>query len=214
MHNRGMEMMQILYVVLAGVAAYALGSVSFAVLVSRSMGLSDPRSYGSKNAGATNVLRSGSKKAAVVTLVLDFLKGLLPVVAVNLFGHHLGLEGGALAVVALAVVVGHCFPVFFGFKGGKGVATAAGVVFGVHWGLGLMVLAVFAALFAAKRIVSLASVLAALSAPLLYLMAERSLWYGSKPVLFALFLIAVLIVVKHGANINRLLAGEEPKFGQ
>ena len=120
----------------ACVLAYLLGSISFAVVVSRLFGLSDPRSYGSKNPGATNVLRSGSKGAAVLTLLLDGLKGWLPVVLVRWFGRDYGLEEGTVALVGLAAFLGHLYPVFFQFKGGKGVATAAGVLIGVSWILG------------------------------------------------------------------------------
>ena len=126
--------------VLAAVLAYLVGSLSFAVIVSRAMGLHDPRSYGSGNPGATNVLRSGSKVAAVLTLLLDALKGLIPVLVVKTWGPQWGLGDGALALVALGAFVGHLFPVFFGFKGGKGVATALGVLLGISGWLGLIVL--------------------------------------------------------------------------
>src|SRR5437868_4388276 len=116
---------------LAVLVAYLIGSLSFAVIVSRAMGLSDPRSYGSGNPGATNVLRSGSKPAAILTLVLDALKGYVPVALVVHFGPAYGLGGGTVALVALAAFVGHLWPVFFGFHGGKGVATAAGALFGI-----------------------------------------------------------------------------------
>ena len=115
----------------AAVAAYLLGSLSFAVIVSRVMGLSDPRTYGSKNPGATNVLRSGSKAAAAVTLLFDALKGWLPVVLVRWFGATYGLEEGTMALVGLAAFLGHLWPVFFRFEGGKGVATALGVLMGI-----------------------------------------------------------------------------------
>jgi glycerol-3-phosphate acyltransferase PlsY len=124
--------LQNLYPLLAALAAYLLGSLSFAVIVSRLMGLKDPRTFGSKNPGATNVLRSGSKAAAVVTLLLDALKGWLPVLLVRWFGKPFGLEDGTVALVGLAAFLGHLWPVFFRFQGGKGVATAIGVVFGVH----------------------------------------------------------------------------------
>ena len=125
----------------ATLLAYLLGSLSFAVIVSRAMGLKDPRSFGSKNPGATNVLRSGNEAAAVATLLLDGLKGWLPVVLVKWFGADYGLGDGTLAAVGLAAFLGHLYPVFFRFKGGKGVATAAGVLLGVNWVLGLATLA-------------------------------------------------------------------------
>ena len=129
---------------LATVAAYLIGSLSFAVLVSRAMGLNDPRTYGSKNPGATNVLRSGSKAAAVVTLLLDALKGWLPVVAVKWWGDAWGLGDATVALVGLAAFLGHLFPVFFRFQGGKGVATAAGVILGFEPWLGLAALLTWA----------------------------------------------------------------------
>src|SRR3954471_20291793 len=128
--------MQNLYSALAALAGYLVGSLSFAVIVSRAMGLKDPRTFGSKNPGATNVLRSGSKAAAVVTVLLDALKGLLPVLAVKFFGRAYGLEEGTIAMVGLAAFLGHLWPVFFKFQGGKGVATFIGVVFGIDPVLG------------------------------------------------------------------------------
>jgi acyl phosphate:glycerol-3-phosphate acyltransferase len=200
--------------ILATLAAYLIGSLSFAVLVSRAMGLSDPRTYGSKNPGATNVLRSGSKPAAIITLVLDALKGFIPVIAVKVWGPDWGLEDGTLALVAMAAFLGHLFPVFFKFKGGKGVATAVGIVLGVHWILGLACIASFAVILYFFRYVSLASIAAALFAPFYYLFGDRAAWYMSKPVFLAIFVMAVLLTIRHRENINRLLAGTESKFGQ
>lgn len=205
--------MQFVYPLLALVAAYLIGSLSFAVIVSRLMGLNDPRSYGSKNPGATNVLRSGSKPAAVATLVLDALKGFVPVVLVKWFGKDFGLEEGTVALVGLGAFLGHLFPVFFKFKGGKGVATAAGVIFGVHWLLGLACLASFAIILFFFRYVSLASIAAAAFAPFYYLFGDRAAWYTSKSVLLAIFIIAVLLTIRHRENINRLLQGTESKLG-
>ena len=206
--------MDFLYPVLATVAAYLLGSLSFAVLVSRVMGLNDPRTYGSKNPGATNVLRSGSKTAAIVTLLLDALKGFIPVIAVRYFGPALGLGDGTVALVALAAFLGHLYPVFFKFKGGKGVATAVGVVLGIHWILGLACIASFAILLYFFRYVSLASIAGAAFAPFYYLFGDRVAWYTSKSVLLAIFIMAVLLAVRHRENISRLLAGTESKLGQ
>ncbi len=206
--------MEFIYPFLATLAAYLIGSLSFAVLVSRAMGLSDPRTYGSKNPGATNVLRSGSKPAAIITLVLDALKGFVPVILVRLFGEQFGLGDGTLALVALAAFLGHLFPVFFKFKGGKGVATAVGVVLGVHWILGLACIASFAIILYFFRYVSLASIAAAAFAPFYYLFGDRAAWYTSKPVLLAIFAMAVLLAIRHRENINRLLAGTESKLGQ
>jgi acyl phosphate:glycerol-3-phosphate acyltransferase len=206
--------MDFVYPVLATVAAYLIGSLSFAVIVSRMMGLDDPRSYGSKNPGATNVLRSGSKPAAIMTLVLDALKGFVPVACVQWFGGPLGLADGTLALVCLAAFLGHLYPVFFKFKGGKGVATAVGVVLGVHWILGLACIASFAIILYFFRYVSLASMAAAAFAPFYYLFGDRVAWYASKSVLFAIFIMAILLAVRHRDNISRLLAGTESKLGQ
>jgi acyl phosphate:glycerol-3-phosphate acyltransferase len=206
--------LEFIYPLLATLAAYLIGSLSFAVLVSRAMGLNDPRTYGSKNPGATNVLRSGSKPAAVITLVLDALKGFVPVMAVKVWGPDWGLEDSTLAMVAIAAFLGHLFPVFFKFKGGKGVATAVGVVLGVHWILGLACLLSFAIIVYFFRYVSLASIAAAVFAPFYYLFGDRTAWYASKPVLLALFVMAVLLIVRHRENINRLLAGTESRLGQ
>jgi acyl phosphate:glycerol-3-phosphate acyltransferase len=205
--------MDLVYSLLATLAAYLIGSLSFAVIVSRLMGLNDPRTYGSKNPGATNVLRSGSKPAAIITLVLDALKGFGPVVLVKVFGPDVGLGDGTLALVALAAFVGHLYPVFFKFKGGKGVATAAGVIFGVHWLLGVGCLASFAIIVFFFRYVSLASIAAAAFAPFYYLIGNRVAWYMSKPVLLAIFIMAVLLTIRHRENINRMLKGTESRLG-
>ena len=149
--------MDYLYSGIAAVLAYLLGSLSFAVIVSRAMGLGDPRKYGSKNPGATNVLRSGNKAAAIATLLLDGLKGWLPVVLVKWFGKDFGLEDGTVALVVFAAFLGHLYPVFFKFKGGKGVATAAGALIGIDWLLGLGVLAVWAIVAYVWRYSSVAS---------------------------------------------------------
>ena len=153
------------YPALATLAAYLVGSLSFAVIVSRLMGLNDPRSYGSKNPGATNVLRSGSKAAAIITLLLDALKGWLPVMLVRWFGKPYGLEEGTLALVGLAAFLGHLYPVFFRFQGGKGVATALGVLMGVDAYLGLAVCASWLIIAFFSRYSSLASLVAAVFAP-------------------------------------------------
>jgi acyl phosphate:glycerol-3-phosphate acyltransferase len=206
--------MDFVYPALATVAAYLLGSVSFAVLISRVMGLSDPRTYGSKNPGATNVLRSGSKTAAIATLLLDALKGFIPVMGVRYFGSALGLGDGTVALVGLAAFLGHLYPVFFKFKGGKGVATAVGVILGIHWILGLACIASFAILLYFFRYVSLASLAGAAFAPFYYLFGDRVAWYTSKSILFAIFIMAVLLAVRHRENISRLLAGTESKLGK
>lgn len=206
--------MEIAYPLIATVVAYLIGSLSFAVIVSKAFGLSDPRTYGSKNPGATNVLRSGSKKAAIITLALDALKGYVPVALVSAFGEPYGLGDGTIAMVAFAAFMGHVFPVFFGFKGGKGVATAAGVVFGVSWILGLATIASFAMILYFFRWVSLASIAAAAFVPFFYLLGDRGPWYASKAMLASLFFIALVLAVRHKDNINRLLQGKEPRLGE
>ncbi|MBQ9579404.1 MAG: glycerol-3-phosphate 1-O-acyltransferase PlsY [Ottowia sp.] len=194
------------------VGGYLLGSVSFAVLVSRVFGLNDPRSYGSGNPGATNVLRSGSKAAAIAVLVLDVLKGLLPVALVLHIGPDYGLTGaGAAALTGLAAFVGHLYPVFFGFKGGKGVATALGVVLALSPWLALAVLVVFGVVLAATRYVSLASMSAAAAAPLIMLLPGP--WGHSVLAVVAFLVMAALLIWRHRANIERLRAGTEAKFG-
>jgi acyl phosphate:glycerol-3-phosphate acyltransferase len=206
--------LDIVYSIAATVLAYLIGSLSFAVLVSKGFGLSDPRTYGSKNPGATNVLRSGSKKAAIITLILDALKGYVPVILVQIFGKDFGLGDGTLALVALAAFLGHVWPIFFKFKGGKGVATAAGVIFGIDWLLGLGVLASFAILLFFFRWVSLASIAAAAFAPFFYLLGDRGPWYSSKAVMASIFVMALILAIRHRENINRLLEGKEPKLGE
>src|SRR5574343_1755603 len=159
-----------LMVLAAVLAAYLVGSLSFAVLVSKAMGLNDPRTYGSKNPGATNVLRSGNKAAAAATLLLDGAKGWLPVWLVSTWGPGWGLGHGALALVGLAAFLGHLYPVFFRFKGGKGVATAAGVLLGLEPVLGLAVLGSWLLVAVVFKLSSLAAIVAALFAPVCYLM--------------------------------------------
>ena len=149
------------YPVLAVLAAYLIGSLSFAVIVSRLMGLNDPRTYGSGNPGATNVLRSGNKLAAVLTLLLDALKGYLPVLAVTLYGSRFGFGDGTAALVGLGAFLGHLWPVFFRFQGGKGVATAAGVLLGINPWLGLATIATWIVIAAFFRYSSLAALVSA-----------------------------------------------------
>ena len=173
-----MDAFQSYFPILAALAAYLMGSLSFAVIVSRAMGLKDPRSYGSKNPGATNVLRSGSKPAAVVTLLLDGAKGWLPVMLVASYGRDWGLGDGTLAMVGLAAFAGHLFPLYFGFQGGKGVATALGVLFGVHWALGLGACASWLIVAYFFRYSSLASLVAALFAPVYYAFGDGLAWYS------------------------------------
>lgn len=197
----------------AVLAAYLIGSLSFAVIVSRLMGLNDPRSYGSKNPGATNVLRSGNKLAAVATLLLDAVKGWLPMALVQWQGAAYGLGDGALAAVGLAAFLGHLFPVFFSFKGGKGVATAAGVLFGVHWLLGLACMGTWALVAYVSRYSSLSALSCAMLAPLYYVLGDRGLWYVDRSVLLMLVLMGALLIYRHKENISKLLQGKESKLG-
>ena len=201
------------YSIAAVLAAYLIGSLSFAVIVSRLMGLHDPRSYGSKNPGATNVLRSGNKAAAVATLLLDALKGWLPVVLVKWLGADYGLGGGTVAAVGLAAFLGHLYPVFFGFKGGKGVATAAGVLIGISWLLGLATLATWLIVAYFSRYSSLASLAAAVFSPLYYLFGDRAAWYVDKGIMVMLVVISALLIYRHRDNINKLLKGTESRLG-
>ena len=194
-------------------ASYLLGSLSFAVIVSRVMGLSDPRSYGSNNPGATNVLRSGNKKAAVLTLVFDAAKGWLPVFAVQPWGAEYGLGAGTAALAGLAAFIGHLFPVFFRFQGGKGVATAAGVLFGVNALLGLAVALTWLIGAWFSRYSSFAALAAAVFAPAYYAFGGDVAWPYAEPLLGALIVMALLLVWRHIENINRLVAGTESKLG-
>ena len=193
---------------IAALAAYLIGSLSFAVLVSRAMGLGDPRSYGSGNPGATNVLRSGNKGAAVLTLVLDALKGFLPVWAVAAFGSPWGLGEGTAALVGVAAFLGHLWPVFFGFKGGKGVATAAGVLIGLNPWLGVGTLVTWLIIAYFFRYSSLAALVSALFAPFYQLL----IW-GPGPTAMAAGVMGLLLIWRHAANIQKLLAGTESKLG-
>ena len=206
--------MNALYPVIAVVAAYLIGSLSFAVIVSRVMGLNDPRSYGSGNPGATNVLRSGSKAAAAVTLLLDALKGLVPVLLVKLFGEHFGLGDSTLALVALAAFLGHLYPVFFGFKGGKGVATALGVLLGISGWLGLATALTWLLIAVFFRYSSLAALVASIFAPVYYVLCSGIVWNAETPITVAIVVMAMLLIWRHRENIQRLMAGKESKLGQ
>jgi len=209
-----LESIAYVYPVLATLAAYCLGSLSFAVIVSRAMGLNDPRTFGSKNPGATNVLRSGSKTAAIVTLLLDALKGWLPLALVRWFGKPYGLEEGTLALVGLAAFLGHLYPVFFRFAGGKGVATALGVIVGVSPWLGLAVGASWLIVAFFFRYSSLASLVAAVFAPVYYVFGDGVAWYADNRVLLSMALMSGLLIWRHAQNINRLFKGTESKLGK
>jgi acyl phosphate:glycerol-3-phosphate acyltransferase len=205
--------LELLHPLLATVLAYLIGSVSFAVVVSRVMGLSDPRSYGSHNPGATNVLRSGNKLAALLTLLLDGVKGWLPVYAVVQFGAAYGLGQGSVALVALAAFAGHVWPVFFRFQGGKGVATAAGVLFGIEPLLGLATFATWLIVAFFSRYSSLAALASAVFAPAYYFLGHRVVWYADDFVLLATVVMSAILVWRHQGNIAKLMRGEESRIG-
>jgi glycerol-3-phosphate acyltransferase PlsY len=188
---------------------YLIGSLSFAVIVSRMMGLADPRSYGSGNPGATNVLRSGHRAAAVLTLALDALKGYVPVLLVLLFGARFGLGDTVAAWVGFAAFAGHLWPVFFKLQGGKGVATAAGALLAINPMLGAASLATWLIIAAFFRYSSLASIVAAVFAPF-----YQALIWGVEPLLLPIAAMSLLLVWRHEANIRKLLAGTESRLGQ
>jgi acyl phosphate:glycerol-3-phosphate acyltransferase len=190
------------------IAAYLIGSISFAVVVSKLFGLGDPRTYGSKNPGATNVLRSGNKAAAALTLLGDGFKGWLAVWLTQKIGPQYGLEDGGIALVAVAVFLGHLWPVFFRFVGGKGVATMFGVLIGINPLLGLGSLATWAIIAYAFRYSSLAALVTSLFAPFFYALME-----GPDVILLAIVIMSALLMYRHAKNIGNLLAGKESRIG-
>ena len=192
----------------AVVAAYLIGSLSFAVIVSKFYGLDDPRNYGSGNPGATNVLRSGRKKAAALTLLGDALKGLVAVLLARWLQSYFGLADEVVAAVAVAVLAGHMWPLFFGFKGGKGVATALGVLLALSWPVALICAAVWLIMAFGLKISSLAALTATVISPLaaMFLVQQPS-WQA------AIAVIAALVLLRHRSNIQNLLSGKESKIG-
>ncbi|MCG5075645.1 glycerol-3-phosphate 1-O-acyltransferase PlsY [Paraburkholderia tagetis] len=198
-----------MYNLFVAVAAYLIGSISFAVVVSSVMGLDDPRSYGSGNPGATNVLRSGNKKAAILTLIGDAFKGWLAVWLVVRFGPRFGLGETAVALAAIAVFLGHLYPVFFRFQGGKGVATAAGVLLAVNPVLGGAVLLTWLIVAFFTRYSSLAALAAAVFAPLF----DVFFLFGSHVIALAILAMSVLLFWRHRANISKLVNGTESRIG-
>ena len=192
----------------AVVAAYLIGSLSFAVIVSKFYGLDDPRSYGSGNPGATNVLRSGRKKAAALTLLGDALKGLVAVLLARWLQSYFGLADEVVAAVAVAVLAGHMWPLFFGFKGGTGVATALGVLLALSWPVALICAAVWLMMAFGLKISSLAALTATVISPLaaMFLVQQPS-WQA------AIAVIAALVLLRHRSNIQNLLSGKESKIG-
>lgn len=194
--------------VLVVIAAYLLGSVSFAVVISKVFRLADPRTYGSKNSGATNVLRSGNKIAAALTLAGDCAKGWLAVWLALQFDEQLALGDGGVALVALAVFLGHLWPVFFRFVGGKGVATALGVFLGLNIWLGLATLVTWVLVAYAFRYSSLAALVSAVFAPFYY-----GLLFGTDIKLLAVLVMSALLLWRHRINMGKLLRGKESRLG-
>ena len=189
-------------------AAYLLGSISFALVASRLCGLADPRSYGSGNPGATNVLRSGHKGAAILTLIGDAAKGWLAVFLASRYSAEYGLTGYTVGLVALAVFFGHLFPVFLKFKGGKGVATAAGVLLAIDPWLGLATLCTWLFIAFTLRYSSLAALVAAAAAPI-----YAFLLWGNNGLVAVVGILSMALIGKHWQNLQRLMAGTEPKIG-
>ena len=194
--------------VLFGVAAYLIGSISFAVVVSKLFGLSDPRTYGSKNPGATNVLRSGNRAAAILTLLGDGAKGWMAVWLAQKYGPQYGIEDGGVALVAIAVFLGHLWPLYFKFVGGKGVATALGVLLGLNVWLGVATMVTWLVVAYAFRYSSLAALVAALFAPFYY-----GLLFGTDTKLLAVLTMSALLFYRHSKNIGNLLTGKEGRIG-
>lgn len=192
----------------AVIAAYLIGSLSFAVIVSKFYGMDDPRTYGSGNPGATNVLRSGKKKAAALTLLGDALKGLLAVLLARCLQDSLGLSDNTIALVAVAALVGHMWPLFFGFKGGKGVATALGVLLALSWPTALVCAAIWLIMAFGLKISSLAALTATVVSPIVaYFFMPHGSW------VWATVAIAALVLYRHKSNIRNLLEGKESKIG-
>jgi acyl phosphate:glycerol-3-phosphate acyltransferase len=194
--------------ILFAVAAYLIGSLSFAVIVSKVFNLADPRTYGSKNPGATNVLRSGNKKAALVTLLGDCFKGWIAVWLAKRFGPGFGIGESGIALVAIAAFLGHLWPVFFRFVGGKGVATALGILLGLNVWLGLATLATWLIIAYAFRYSSLAALVASIFAPFYY-----GLLFGTDTLLLAVLAMSGLLIYRHRKNIGNLISGKESRIG-
>jgi glycerol-3-phosphate acyltransferase PlsY len=197
-----------MYTVLFAAAAYLIGSVSFAVIISKLFGLADPRTYGSKNPGATNVLRSGNKTAAILTLLGDGAKGWLAVWLATRYGPQYGVEDAGITVVGLAVFLGHLWPVFFRFKGGKGVATALGMLLGFYVWLGVAILVTWMAVAYISRYSSLAALVSSVCAPFYYV-----LFVGPDAKLVGILIMSALLISRHSKNIGNLLSGRETRIG-
>tara|TARA_R110000868_G_scaffold318028_1_gene578794 strand:+ start:8877 stop:9464 length:588 start_codon:yes stop_codon:yes gene_type:complete len=186
------------------IIAYLFGSINSAILVCKLLGLPDPRGEGSGNPGTTNVLRLGGKVPAIIVLLLDILKGVIPLLAAKMFG----LLDLSVGLVAVAAVLGHVFPLYFKFQGGKGVATLIGVLFAIHWMLGLAFIVIWLFMALVFRISSLAALTATV------LMPVAAIWLAGVNYIIPLIVIAVLVVYRHKGNIERLRKGTEPKIGK
>ncbi len=202
------------YSIFVILVSYFLGSLTFAVFVCKLLGLPDPRTYGSKNPGSSNVLRSGSKIAALLTLLLDAIKGFIPVLLVKRYGEPYGLGAGTIALVGMAAFLGHLYPIYFKFKGGKGVATAAGIIFAIQWPLGLATLGAWLITAFFFRYSSLAALVAAALAPVLYWLGSGLAWDTQRPVSLLLIAMSAMLVYAHRDNITRLLKGTESRLGK
>ena len=201
-------MSQLMFSGLVVLMAYLIGSISFAVVVSKLMGLPDPHSYGSGNPGATNVLRTGSKAAAVLTLLGDAAKGYVAVILARVL-VGVDIDSWVLPTVTVAAFLGHVFPVFHGFKGGKGVATALGILLAINWVLGLTTLSTWLIVAVFLRYSSLAALIAALFAPVYFVFL-----FGIQPMALAIFLMSALLIWRHRSNIKNLLNGTEGRLGK
>ncbi|WP_395823321.1 glycerol-3-phosphate 1-O-acyltransferase PlsY [Collimonas sp.] len=197
-----------MYTLLFTIAAYLIGSVSFGILTSKVFGLGDPRTYGSNNPGATNVLRSGNKTAAALTLLGDGFKGWLAVWLTQKLGPQFDLGDGTVALAALAVFLGHLWPVFFRFAGGKGVATLLGILIGINPWLGLATIGTWLIIAYAFRYSSLAALVASVFAPFFYTLLE-----GPDMILLAIVVMSALLIYRHAKNIGNLLARKESRIG-
>ncbi|MEN9945862.1 MAG: acyl-phosphate glycerol 3-phosphate acyltransferase [Pseudomonadota bacterium] len=191
------------------IIAYLFGSISFAIIISKILNLDDPRNYGSQNAGATNVMRSGNKKAAIFTLVGDLIKGLVVVLLTRYIFRNIDGGEALVGICGILAVIGHIYPIFFRFKGGKGVATAVGVLLGFSPFLAGLLILTWIAVFKATKISSLSAILATLISPLYaYLLFGNTSYFG------ATLIIAVIVLAKHRSNIMRLIKGQEHRFNK
>lgn len=199
--------------IIVGIIAYCLGSISFSVIISKKMAGFDVRKKGSKNAGSTNVLRTVGKKAALITLICDILKGVVAILIAVLLGNIFNVNDKVLLIqiAGILVILGHTFPIFFGFKGGKGVATAIGVLLVINWQIALICIVFALVLIILTKTVSMGSIAAAILFPVLTLFITNHYIITGNYIIFAI-IIALIIVYNHRSNISRILKGEENKL--